>query len=308
MVNKARGTIHLAIVCGAVLAMAGQAQAGVLYSHGYGDNTLYRIDTDAQTVTVVGVHPGNPWDRHGPEIELSPTGDVVYMSNHRMTVEGREKGLTQIDATTGLSSEIAGVLWSDLPGDTNTATALGFVGSTLYGSFHRSGPETNPGYLATIDTATGSVTTIGEMTGMNRPAGGLEFVDGVMYSVTTTDNNDSRLFTIDLATGAATAGAFLTVDGTQWDAATALAYADGKMYTVTSSSENESRQDSNLYSVNLATGDMTAEFDLGFFMNSLTAVQSIEEVPEPGTVALLGLGLAGAAVAARRRRRRVARG
>ena len=53
---------------------------------------------------------------------------------------------------------------------------------------------------------------------------------------------------------------------------------------------------------------MTAEFDLGFYMNSLTAVQSIEEVPEPGTVALLGLGLAGAAVAARRRRRRVARG
>ena len=150
-------------VCLAVVSIAGQAQAGILYGHGNWDKTLYRIDTDTQTITVVGV---GLVQRSGPEIEWDPTGDVVYMSDHYAG-----SGLTQIDATTGLSS--SSVSWSGLPGDTNTATALGFVGSTLYGSFHRQGPEQYPGYLGTIDTATGSVTTIGEMTVMNRPAGGL---------------------------------------------------------------------------------------------------------------------------------------
>ncbi len=222
---KRANLFTMAGVCLAVVSIAGQAQAGVLYGHGNWNKTLYRIDTDTQTTTVVGV---GLVQRSGPEIEWDPTGDVVYMSDHRIGSPG--KGLTLIDVTTGLSS--SSVLWSGLPAGTNTSTALEFVGSTLYGSFHQSGPEEDPGTLGTIDTATGSVTAIGEMTGMNRPAGGLEFVDGVMYSVTSTDNDDSRLFTIDLATGAATAGAFLTLDGGQIEGATALAYAEGVMYTL----------------------------------------------------------------------------
>ena len=269
-------------MCLAVVCMAGQAQAAVLYGHGNWDKTLYRIDTDAQTTTVVGA---GLVSRHGPEIEWDPTGDAVYMSDH--AVSG--KGLTLIDATTGLSS--GSVSWSGLPGDTNTTTAMEFVGSTLYGSFHKAGPEGVPGVLGTIDTATGSVTTIGTMTGMNRPAGGLEFVDGVMYSVTATENGDSRLFTIDLATGAATAGAFFTLGGGQRDGITALAYVEGVMYTLINEDEEG---DGILYSVDLATGEMTAEFNTGA-MNSLTAgaAAAVAAIPEPATAALVLLGAGG---------------
>jgi len=62
--------------------------------------------------------------------------------------------------------------------------------------------------------------------------------------------------------------------------------------------------------VNLSNGSwgheisfLAAERNDDFYV----AAVEVEAVPEPGTVALFGLGLAGAVVAARRRRRRVAR-
>ena len=287
--------VIVSAVYAAVVSIAGQAQAGILYGHGNWDETLYRIDTDTQTVTVVGVDgPGVGAERQGPEIEMDPTGDVVYMSIVDWD-SSTTMGLTQIDVTTGLSSSF--VPWSGIPlvddADFGAATALEFVGSTLYGSFHEAGPEIDPGVLGTIDTVTGSITAVGEMTGMNRPAGGLEYVDGVMYSVTATSNGDSRLFTIDLATGITTPGAFITYDGEQMDSITALAYADGVMYTL----ENNNPV---LYSVDLATGVMSQEFNMEFYMNSLTPGAVV--VPEPSSIAMFGIGALGLFGYSRRRR------
>ncbi len=166
---------------------------------------------------------------------------------------------------------------------TDTLTAFEFFGSTLYGSAHQPGPlQTVPGVLVTVDLGTGALTTIGNLTGMIRPTGGMDFFNGVMYAITTTMNNDSSLFTINLGNGVATLIASLTIGGVQAETVTGLANLHDIMYAVSNDSG-----DNNLYSVDLATGAMTALFDMGVSLNSLTAV------PEPGTLALFGLGLAG---------------
>jgi outer membrane protein assembly factor BamB len=169
-----------------------------------------------------------------------------------------------INPATGLNTGT--LTLTNFPASTDTATALEFVGNTLYGSFHDSGPESGDGVLGTINTTTGAITTIGPMTGMNRPTGGLSYVGSTMYAVSSTDNNDSRLFTVNLATGAATLVGNVTLSGVQQQAASALAYANGTMYTVLNCETND------LYSINLATGALTVEFNMGVNINSLTAV------------------------------------
>jgi hypothetical protein len=77
-----------------------------------------------------------------------------------------------------------------------------------------------------------------------------------------------------LNTGAATLVGNLTRDGVQQNAATALAYADGTMYTLLNG-----YQETNLYSVDLASGELTLEFDLGVQMNSLTSPTSLTSPP-----------------------------
>ena len=162
------------------------------------------------------------------------------------------------------------------------------VGATLYASFHRGGEPGRSGILGIINTTTGAVTPTGEMTGSSRPTGGMHFVGGTMYAVSSTGNIDGQLLTVDLNTGAQTLVGNLTLGGVPQQGATALAYADGKMYTVFN-------QDSNLYSIDLATSALTSEFDLGVELNSLTVI------PEPSGFLLLALGAVVADMAYRRR-------
>jgi hypothetical protein len=265
----------------AFLLVTSHAHAALLYGHGNldffdPDGDLYQIDTVAQTVTLVGVDPAR--SSSGPDIQISPDNSTIYMSRPGWD----NSGLFLIDPSTGLNT---GTL--DLSGfpsfidefgilrTTDTATALEFVGSTLYASFHEAGPEIYDGILGTIDLSTGLITPIGEMTGMNRPTGGLSYVDNTMYAVSSTFNNDSRLFTVDLGTGVSTLVGNLTLDGWQQQSATALVFADDTMYTLLNG-------DANLYSVDLSTGAMTMEFDLGVEMNSLTSESS--PIPEPSTI------------------------
>jgi hypothetical protein len=251
----------------AALLVTNQAHAAILYGH---DNTdlsggeLYQIDTVAKTVTLVGADDAR--EDSGPDIQMSPDNSTIYMSRALWWNDLFEQSMFLIDATTGWNLNPGTLSLSGIPTDTNIPTALEFVGETLYASFHKGGPEDLDGVLATIDVNTGAITTIGAMTGMNRPTGGLEYVAGTMYAVSSTDNNDSRLFTVNVSTGAATLIGNLTLGGAQQEAATALACADGTMYTLLTD-----RQDTNLYSIDLSTGALTLEFDLGLQMNSLTS-------------------------------------
>jgi len=248
----------------------------VLFGSDGGDN-LYRIDTDAEAVVEVG--PVNY--SSSPEIQgMANNGEIIFSRSQDSSLGFVDSASGALNATLSLSG---------MPAD--TITAMEFIGSTLYGSFHEAGPESGAGTLATIDISTGAVTSIGSLSGMNRPTGGLSYAGGLMYGITSTGNDDSALFTIDLGTGTATHVAQLTLNGLQRDAATGLVFADDTMFTILSG-------DSYLYSVDLGTGALTQLFDMGINMNSLT----VSAVPEPSTVAAIMAGLAGLCVFWRRRR------
>lgn len=274
--------IAAALMLGA-MATGSNVEASTLYGHHWDDGTLFRIDTTAQTVTAVGSDY-----RNGPEIQITPNGSNIYISQP-FGSEGPR--LSSIDPVTGLTTGHPLSL-SNFPTQTNALTAMEFVGSALYASAHETESNSNPGVLVTVDLNTGALTEIGGMTGMNRPSGGMDYFNGVMYAVTATNNNDSSLFTIDLGTGAATLVASLKIGGGQTDLVSGLAHADGTMFALRSAFDEPA--DANLYSVNLATGDMTVLFDLGVEMNSLTAV------PLPGSLVLFGFALAGLGFARRR--------
>lgn len=273
----------------AIAMMSGQASSTLLYGHSPNGGQLYQIDTATQTVTNVGSPDGA---RLGPEIEFSPDGSNIFFSGRASS----PTTLKSINPGTGLTTGTQNL--SGFPSGTDTLTGLEFVGSTLYGSAHQAGQNSNPGILVTVNTGTGALTTVGTMTGINRPVGGMDFFNGAMYAITSTNQGGSSLFTIDLGTGVATLVAALTISGVQTDAVSALTSAsDGKMYAFRSVGGLEN--DFNLYSVNLSTGAMTAEFDLGIAMNALTAITV--PIPAPGVLTLFGLGIIG--LGYRRRKR-----
>lgn len=277
----------------AAVLLSQPAAAGILYGHGSFDDTLYRIDTTAQTVTAVGTSPA---ERYGPEIQMTPDGTNIYMFRQTFA---QTSPLLSVDPSNGQTT--ASLTLSGYPqvptqsAFTDTLTALEYANGTLYGSAHQAGPEIIPGVLVSVDTGTGALTEIGAMTGMNRPTGGMDYFNGTMYAISSTNNNDSSLFTVDLGTGAASLIAALTIGGNQAQSVTGLASVDGIMYGIVNFETGQ-----NLYAIDLATGVMTAQFSLGVDMNSLTA-QGTASVPEPGMAAVLGLGVLGLGALRRRR-------
>lgn len=243
----------------AMALLSSQASAALLLGSGAsGNTTLVQIDTVAQTVTTVG-DPGE----YGPEIQLTPDASTVLMTD-------TSGNLWSIDPSDGSNLGSTTIIFPDTPDDNeNTATALEFVGGTLYAAFDRAGPETNPGYLGTINPATGATTGIGTLTGMNAPAGGLAYSGGTMYAVSSANSEFSQLYTVNLATGAATLVSDITFGGNQVEAMTALAIVDGVAYT--KSNDTTGGVDENvLYSLDLNTGELTEVFDMGQYVVALT--------------------------------------
>jgi len=264
-----------------------------LYGHGQTDDTLYSIDTVSQTVTPIGSEPGG---RRGPDIAIDDAGTTIYM----VTTQGT---LLLISPTTGLNT--GSLPLSGFPVGTDTATALEFVGSTLYGAFSRSAQMTHPVVLGTIDTTTGVISEIGSMAPpLPTPSGGLEYANSTMYTVNATYVAPSSLYTVNIASGVATEIAPLTLNGVPQKTATGLAYADNKMYLIRSIFGAYA----NLYSVDLVTGVLTIEFDMGVALSSLTSVPQASPTPVPawnewGLIILLLLLIGIGCVMTRRQKR-----
>ena len=243
--NKS-GSVVLAILSFAWLSAI---EAAVLFGHD-NNNDLFRVDTTTQSLTSVST------GIVGPDIEMTADQTNVYFAYYDQ--------MYIVDSTTGLST--GPVNLTNFPPATDSVTALERVNNTLYAAVSQSNVKDQPGVFGIVDPVSGLITSLGTMAGMGAPTGGLHYVRGKMYAISSANAVDASLFSIDFATGEASLIAPVTLSGTPVRNATGLTYADGKMFLVKQS-------DTNLYSIDLDTGVLTLEFDLGVQLISLTTVR-----------------------------------
>lgn len=260
---------------------------------------LVRFDTVAQTSTALGSISLAGGFNGCPDIELSPDGTFLVCAPPNSDVQ-------LFSAADGSSLSSAPVAYPSSPESFNVSTALEYVGATLYAAFDVAGPETNPGSLGTINPQTGATTLVGVLTGMNAPAGGLAYDGSTLYAISSANSVFSEIYTVNVATGAATKIADVTLNGQQVEAMTALAIVDGVAFTK-SNDTTGGTDEQTIYSIDLATGVLTPVYATSYDFTTLTsssdpvATQAIPLAPQ-WMLAVLAALLAGAGMVRRRLR------
>lgn len=247
------------------LCMPLSAAADILLGANNGTGQLVQIDTVTSTTSNLGA-----LSAVGPDLELSPDGTTLVgvttagVVNRFNAADGSDIGSIAIAFSPGALAAV----------NPDTATALEYVGAVLYAAFDQSGPETLPGYFGTLDPVTGATTDIGLLAGMNAPTGGLAYDGAIMYAVSSANSVNSELYTINLATGAATLIAPITLGGNPVEAMTALTIEGGVAYTKSNDTTGGTSTTA-LYRLDLTTGALTLVFDMGVSVVSLTSAGAV---------------------------------